>query len=671
MSLDLARARMIEEHLERRGIAQRRLLNAFAHTPREAFVADELRDMAYEDTPLPIGEEQTISQPYIVALTIEALELDGSERVLEVGTGSGYAAAILSQMAREVFTIERHATLAEGARERLERLGYRNVHVLCGDGSLGWPEHAPYEAIAVAAGAPRVPRALLEQLAPRGRLVLPVSVGSSRQVLLRVRRDGDSFKEEKLTAVRFVPLIGEQGYADSGRIAQESPARAGQAVRALIRECAEPLAEEALRFDGGSDTGKTPAAIDALVERIGDSRVVLLGEATHGTSEFYRTRALVTRALIEKKGFDFVAVEADWPDAARLNDVVVGGPRRTSLDFTPFTRFPTWMWRNRETLEFVDWLRSHNAQGRDRGPVGFHGLDLYSMFTSIAAVLGYLDAVDPTLAGVARDRYGSLLPWQSNPAGYGQAVLIGEQSSSEEAVVSLSTELLARRLDYSLKDGDRFFDAARNARLVTNAERYYRALYRGAADSWNLRDAHMFETLEALLEHYGPESRGIVWEHNSHVGDATATEMGSRGELNVGQLCRVRFDAQASIVGFGTDHGTVAAASSWGGPMRRMKVRPAYRDSYERLCHLAEIPAFVLRLRDPARSALRDELLAPRLERAIGVIYRPETELASHYYGASLPDQFDEYVWLDETHAVEAMPVPEANGPYDTFPFGV
>jgi protein-L-isoaspartate(D-aspartate) O-methyltransferase len=672
MSLDLARARMIEEHLERRGITQRRLLDAFARTPRDAFVAEELRDMAYEDTPLPIGEEQTISQPYIVALTIEALELDGNECALEVGTGSGYAAAILSQMAREVFTIERHATLAEGARERLERLGYRNVHVLCGDGSLGWPEHAPYDAIAVAAGAPRIPRALLEQLSPKGRLVLPVSAGSTRQVLLRVRRDGDRFEEEKLTGVRFVPLIGEQGYTESGLIAQVSLPRGGDhAVRALIRECAEPLSEEALRIGGRSDTLTAPAAVDALVERIGDSRVVLLGEATHGTSEFYRARALITRALIEKKGFDFVAVEADWPDAARLNDVIVGGPRRTSLDFTPFTRFPTWMWRNRETLEFVDWLESHNARGRDRAPVGFHGLDLYSMFTSIAAVLAYLDSIDPGLARVARDRYGSLLPWQSNPAGYGQAVLIGDQSSSEEAVISLSRELLARRLDFSVKDGDRFFDAARNARLVANAERYYRALYRGAGDSWNLRDAHMFETLEALLDHYGPASRGVVWEHNSHVGDATATEMGKRGELNVGQLCRVRFDAQASIVGFGTDHGTVAAAASWGAPMRTMKIRPAYRDSYERLCHLAEVPAFVLQLRDPARPALRDELLAPRLERAIGVIYRPESELASHYYGASLPLQFDEYVWLDETHAVEATPVPQANGPYETFPFGV
>jgi protein-L-isoaspartate(D-aspartate) O-methyltransferase len=230
MSLDLARARMMEDHLESRGITQRRLLDTFARTPREAFIADELNDLAYDDTPLPIGEEQTISQPYIVAVTVEALALTGTERVLEVGTGSGYAAAILSQMAGDVYSVERHASLAAGARARLERLGYDNVHVLEGDGSLGWPEHAPYDAIAVAASAPNIPPALLEQLAPKGRLVVPVSTGASRQVLLLIVRDGDTFQQEKLTGVRFVPLVGEQGYTESGRVAQSSPARTGQHV---------------------------------------------------------------------------------------------------------------------------------------------------------------------------------------------------------------------------------------------------------------------------------------------------------------------------------------------------------------------------------------------------------------------------------------------------------
>jgi protein-L-isoaspartate(D-aspartate) O-methyltransferase len=673
---------MIEEHLEARGITQRRLLDAFRRVPREAFVADELAQFAYDDTPLPIGEEQTISQPYIVAVSIEALELlQGTERVLDIGTGSGYAAAVLAELAGEVFSVERLAPLANAARDRLARLGYRNVHVIEGDGSLGLSEQAPFDAIVVAAGAPHVPPALREQLAPGGRLVIPVCIGNGRQVLCRITRDGATYREEQLTGVRFVPLVGEQGYpearyAETPRIVQAPAAREGaRGLVALIGECAEPSSSSSA---GSSSSTIGAGAIDALLDRIGDSRVVLLGEATHGTSEFYRTRAAITRALIERKGFDFVAVEADWPDAALINDRVLGW-RRASLVFEPFTRFPTWMWRNRETLEFIEWLEGHNqrssAKGKaDEAAVGFHGLDLYSMFTSIAAVLAYLDGVDPALAKVARDRYAALLPWRQDPAAYGEAVLLGASSSSEDAVVSLLGELLARRLEYSQNDGARFFDATRNARLVANAERYYRTLYHGGAASWNLRDAHMFETLEALLDFYGPEARGVVWEHNSHVGDATATELGSRGELNVGQLCRVRFDTRAYIVGFGTDHGSVAAASSWGGEMARMQLRPAHSDSYERLCHDAERPAFLLHLRDPVRGALRDELLSPRLERAIGVVYRPDTELVSHYFSASLPLQFDEYVWMDETHAVDALPpspATDVRGLPDTFPFGV
>lgn len=658
MTHDVARARMVAEHLEARGITQRRVLDAFRRVPREAFIADELATHAYDDTPLPIGEAQTISQPYIVAVTVEALQLSGNERVLEVGTGSGYAAAILAELASEVYGIERIGTLALDARERLARLGYRNVQVFEGDGSLGLPEHAPYDAIAVAASAPQLPRALLEQLAPGGRLVIPLSADAGRsrrprQVLTRFTHTGaDSYQEEKLTGVRFVPLVGAQGHS-SAQHELELPAlrRHQHGTSALISESAEPTAP--------SSTGLGAAAIDALIERGGDSRVVLLGEATHGTSEFYRTRATITRALIEKKGFDFVAIEADWPDAALINDHVLGPPRRAALSFEPFTRFPTWMWRNQETNQFVEWLRAYNRRPRPgHGSVGFYGLDLYSMFTSIAAVLAYLDRVDPALAAVARERYAKLLPWHEDPAAYGQAVLVGASSSSEDAVVSLMRDLLERRLVYSQHDGARFFDAARNARLVANAERYYRAAYHGGADSWNLRDAHMFDTLEALLEYHGPESRGVIWEHNSHVGDATATEMGSRGELNVGQLCRARFDQHAYIVGFGTHHGSVAAAPSWGAPMRRMTLRAAHRDSYEHLCHETERPAFVLHLRDPEREALRDELLSPRLERAVGVVYRPDTELASHYFSASLPLQFDEYIWFDETRAVEPLVPP-------------
>jgi protein-L-isoaspartate(D-aspartate) O-methyltransferase len=653
---------MVEAHLAARGIKSPKLLEAFRSVPREAFVPGELVEFAYEDAPLPIGEGQTISQPYIVAVTIEALELQGSEHVLEIGTGSGYAAAVLSHTAKEVYTVERLDSLAASARERLRRLGYFNVRVLCGDGSLGWPEHAPYDAIAVAAGGPEIPKALLSQLAVGGRLVIPVGPRAGAQTLVRVTRDSETeFRKEGLTDVRFVPLIGEQGWTEEPRLLR-APGKASPTaiVAELVREVVEPIEDI------------ESASVDALVERIADARLVLLGESSHGTSEFYRMRARITRELLSRRGFQFVAVEADWPDASRVDDYVLGGRRRSKLEFTPFDRFPTWMWRNEEVDDFVAWLRAHNADHPEH-KVGFHGLDLYSLFTSIAAVLAYLDEVDPDAASVARHRYGALTPWQKDPAAYGQAVLVGRYGSSENEVVTMLREMLERRVEYARKDGDRFFDAAQNARLVANAERYYRAMYYGSAASWNLRDGHMFDTLNALLAFYGPNSKGIVWEHNSHVGNAAATEMSARGEQNVGQLCRTKFGRSAYIVGFGTDHGTVAAASNWDEPMQRMTVRPAHASSYERIFHESSVVAFTLHLREPRRRAVTEELKSPRLERAIGVVYRPETEVESHYFYATLPHQFDEYIWFDETRAVTPLAATaraSAELP-DTYPFGV
>jgi protein-L-isoaspartate(D-aspartate) O-methyltransferase len=639
-----------------------RVLEALSRVPRERFVPEKSRAEAYEDHPVPIGHGQTISQPYIVAVTVEALELRGGERVLEIGTGSGYAAAILSHLAREVYTVERIEPLASTARERFERLGYANVHVMCGDGSLGWPEHAPYDAIAVAAGGPKLPQALLMQLAIGGRLVMPIGPEETSQILVRVTRKGATeFHQEDLADVRFVPLIGAEGWGEDAPLIR-APGKVTDAatVAGLVREVAQPLDD----IDS--------ASIDALLERVADARVVLLGEATHGTSEFYRMRARITRELIQRRGFQFLAVEADWPDAARIDDYVLGGKRRSSLDFTPFDRFPTWMWRNEEVVDFVEWLRAYNAD-HPQQKVGFHGLDLYSLFTSISAVLAYLDDVDPDAARVARHRYGALTPWQKDPAAYGEAVLVGRYQSSEDAVVTMLREMLARRVDYAQKDGERFFDAAQNARVVANAEQYYRAMYYGSATSWNLRDGHMFDTLQSLLAFYGTGSKGIVWEHNSHVGNAVATEMSARGEHNVGQLCRATFAGGAYIIGFGTDHGTVGAASNWDEPMQRMTVRPAHAESYERVFHESEVRAFLLHLREPSRRAVREELEQPRLERAIGVVYRPDTELQSHYFYATLPHQFDEYVWFDETQAVRPLATTSrrtAERP-ETYPFGV
>jgi protein-L-isoaspartate(D-aspartate) O-methyltransferase len=646
------REQMIRRQLVARGLRDDRLLEAFRSVPREAFLPPELQEFAYEDSPLPIERGQTISQPYIVALMTAALALSPRDRVLEIGTGSGYAAAILGRMAGQVYTVERHDELATLAARRFEELGLKNVSVRCGDGSLGWREHAPYDAIIVAAGGPGVPPALLEQLAPGGRLVMPVGEGRELQKLVRMTRlDDGSFASEDLGDVRFVPLIGAQGWETE----EEWDGRAARGRRRPAK-VAPLVREQALRFDAieGSDLG-------ALLERIGDARLVLIGEATHGTSEFYRMRAEITKALIERRGFRMVAVEADWPDAAAVNRWVQGAPpiRDDTGRMRPFQRFPTWMWRNHETLGFVEWLRVRNAGRGERPPVGFHGLDLYSLFASIQVVLQFLDRVDPQSARVARQRYACLTPWEADPAAYGQAALSGRYRVCEREAVAMLRDLIVRRLDYAQRDGEAVFDAVQNARLVADAERYYRAMYYGSNESWNLRDRHMFGTLEALLDFYGAGSKAVLWEHNSHLGDASATEMGLRGQLNVGQLCREKFGASAFLIGFGTDRGTVAAADAWDGPMRVMQVRESHAQSYERICHDAAVPAFFLHLRQPGREELRYELLTPRLERAIGVVYRPDTELQSHYFNASLPRQFDEYVWVDETRAVR--PVTESD----------
>jgi len=438
-----------------------------------------------------------------------------------------------------------------------------------------------------------------------------------------------------------------------------APGGRPESIALLLRETAEPLSEI-----GGAE-------LDSLLDRIGDARVVLLGEASHGTAEFYQLRAAITRALVERRGFNLVAVEADWPDAAAVDAHVRPHGRRLGAD-PAFARFPTWMWRNGEFHEFAEWMREHNAGVSDpAAQVAFYGLDLYSLFTSLHAVLAYLDTVDPDAAAIARLRYGCLTPWEHDPTLYGRAAVTGGYRACEREVVAMLEDLLTRRLEYARHDGDRFLDAVGNARVVADAERYYRIMYYGSVESWNLRDRHMFETLEALLAFHGPDAKAVVWEHNSHIGDAAATEMAERGEYNIGHLCRAAFGPAAYAVGFGTDHGTVAAASNWDGPMEIKDVRPALPASYEHVCHLTEIEAFLLPLRYPARDAVRDELMPQRLERAIGVIYRPETERLSHYFDACLPRQFDEYVWVDETHAVSPLPALAAVGVPETYPFGV
>jgi protein-L-isoaspartate(D-aspartate) O-methyltransferase len=653
-----ARLQMVRDQLAGRGIRNAALLDAMSKVPREFFVPPHLAEFAYLDTPLPIESGQTISQPYIVALMIEVVGPRPTDRALEIGTGSGYGAAVLSKVVAEVYTVERDERLVELATKRFADLGYTNIQVPHGDGTLGWPEHAPYDVIVVTAGGPQVPKPLLEQLAAGGRLVIPVGETPRLQRLVRVTRVGkDRFDEENLGPVQFVPLIGAEGW-EPGVALPDRPSRP-ETIARLIRENAEPI-------DDIDEVDLGP-----LLDRIADARVVLLGEATHGTSEFYRMRARITKELILRRGFNFVAVEADWPDAARINQYIRHAPARPD-QWKAFARFPTWMWRNQEALELVEWLRAHNAEVHDPDRyASFYGLDLYSLFTSINAVIAYLNKIDPAMAETARQRYACLTPWEQDPAAYGRAVLSGSYLACEEEAVTMLRDMLQLRIEYSERDGDRFFDAVQNARLVADAERYYRMMYYGSVDSWNLRDQHMFDTLERLFDFHGSGSKGIVWAHNSHVGDAAFTEMGARGEFNIGQLCRTRFADSAFLLGFGTDHGTVAAASDWDGPMEFKELVPSHEASYERLCHDSRVEAFMLHLRDPRRPEVRVELMPLRLERAIGVIYRPESELMSHYFQACLPRQFDEYVWFNETRAVSPLPTVAAPGVPETFPFGV
>jgi protein-L-isoaspartate(D-aspartate) O-methyltransferase len=323
-------------------------------------------------------------------------------------------------------------------------------------------------------------------------------------------------------------------------------------------------------------------------------------------------------------------------------------------------------------LSYAKHLREWNGTRAHAAQVGFYGLDLYSLYTSIRSVLGYLDDIDPDAAAVARARYGCLSPWEHDPAAYGAAALRGRFEGCASEAVHMLEHFFRQRLAYEPRDPDRYFSAERNAALVKDAERYYRAMYYGRNESWNLRDRHMFETLEALLAHAGEGARAVVWAHNSHVGNAGATAMSARGETNVGELCRERFGQDCYSIGLGTDHCTVAAASDWEAPMQVMSVRPAHEASYERVCHETGIAGFLLPLTANPKTALQGALMAEKLERAIGVIYRPETELASHYFHASLPRQFDEWIWIDETTAVTPVQVGTNRDKVpETFPFGL
>ena len=457
--------------------------------------------------------------------------------------------------------------------------------------------------------------------------------------------------------------------------ATSRPARAGAAgptEAAIIRAEAAPV-EDGVPADG------------ALSGLVGDAQLVLIGEASHGTHDFYAARARMTRRLIEEKGFAAVAVEADWPDAYRVNRYV----RDRSDDATAeealrgFERFPAWMWRNAAVLDFVGWLREHNDDlGRvERAKAGFYGLDLYSLYRSIHEVISYLDRVDPAAAARARARY-ACFDHASGGDGqaYGFAAAFGAGESCEQEVVDQLADLQQHALEYARRDGliaeDELFYAEQNAKVVQASAEYYRTMFSGRVSSWNLRDQHMAGTLDALAGHLsrqqGRPAKIVIWAHNSHVGDARATELGSQGELNIGQLVRERHPGDCRLLGFTTYTGTVTAATDWGGPAERKWVRPALPDSVEELFHDTGEKGFMLSFGHAPRSA--EVLRSARVERAIGVIYRPDTERQSHYFRSRIADQFDALIHIEETRAVEPLERTagwEQGEVPETYPFAV
>jgi erythromycin esterase-like protein len=436
-----------------------------------------------------------------------------------------------------------------------------------------------------------------------------------------------------------------------------------------IRQAAYPL------------TG-TESDYNALMDLVGNAGFVLIGEASHGTHEFYQQRAEITRRLIREKGFNCVGVEADWPDAYQVNRYVRGvddiGSALASLE--GFKRFPTWMWRNRDVLEFVQWLRQWNDNFSDPlQKIGFYGLDLYSLFTSMDAVVRYLEQVDPEGARRAKERYACFEHFGVEAQSYGYAATLGLSPSCEEEAIRQLVELQKHRAEYANRDGllgrDEYFYAEQNAKVARDAEEYYRVMFKGRVESWNLRDRHMADTIDALDRHYadqGVPAKMVVWEHNSHLGDASATEMGMGGEQNVGEFVRERHAQESCLIGFTTYTGTVSCASEWDEPVQRKWVRPAMVGSYEALFHDVGLPRFFLPLKE--RNAATVDLLKPRLERAIGVIYLPQTERMSHYFYARLPDQFDGIIHIDETSAVVPLETTaqwDEGEPPETFPTGM
>ena len=619
----------IQTQLKDKGIKNQLLLDAFENIPTTFFLSKELYPFTFENSTSDEDLVKIEPRVYAVAKMLENLKIKQGDKILAISLDSVYVMAILSRICKEVYTVEENEAYAEWALEVLKNINITNVFIAVGDKHKGWKEKAPFDAILITSEFEELSKQLKKQLKIGGRLLVPIGPDWAHIIFEMIQRVSETdYNVQKLKDNFFIPnpkILPEIGTEDF----QEE-------------EIVDEIKTKAQEFKSLEEF-----PMDQLLDRIGDAQVVLLGEASHGTSEFYLTRQEITKALIEKKGFNFVCAEADWSDAEQINGYVRN--QQTQKDWAPFMRFPQWMWKNKEVLNFVEWLKAYNAKNNNK--TGFYGLDLYGLENSIALVVDYLEKVDADLANLAKNRYSCITPYMTDPAIYGKLVVSHQLESCEKEVLKMLVDLLKSK--NKLNHSTEYFYAYQNANVVVDAERYYKAMYYGSAESWNLRDFHFFYTLKSLLSYFGPQTKAIVWAHNSHIGNALATEMYSRGEINIGHLSKEHFGEKSYHIGFGTHTGTVAAAHNWGSAMNVIKVNNSLPKSYENLCHKTKISSFTLPLREQfVGKKLRKLLSIPKLERAIGVIYRPETERQSHYFQAALPSQFDEYIFYDESQAV-------------------
>ena len=416
---------------------------------------------------------------------------------------------------------------------------------------------------------------------------------------------------------------------------------------------------------------KSKTDLEPLFDHIGDARIVMLGEASHGTHEYYTWRSYISKKLIEEKGFNFIAVEGDWPDCYRLNRYIknYAGSSKDAFDVLhAFNRWPTWMWANWEILALAKWLKRNNSTLPANKKVGFYGLDVYSLWESMESIMQYLKSTDPDALKVAEDALKCFDPFRKDEGqSYARASQFVPELCQDE-VVHLLKEIRQKLSSYNT-DHENVFSAEQNALVTVNAEKYYRAMIKGGPHSWNVRDRHMADTLTRLLKFHGKNSKVIVWEHNTHIGDARATDMTIEGMFNIGELARLEYPAEDVIlVGFGSYKGTVMAGKSWGAAMKEMNVPAAAKNSWEYLLHRAGNDDKLLLMQDFTGDAFMENHIG---HRAIGVIYNPEYEYPGNYVPTILPLRYDAFIYIDETMALHPLHIlPDERQVPETYPFG-